>query len=255
MQFNVLIDQILEALQGVDPAHVDRLISNSFKDVVISDLLAQASVESTPIEILTAETTHGNLVDAKVVIEKLFKEVPELFDNDITFDIKPEHTRVSLDFDNHGNPTIIRMPEHVNKDLGPVIVLHEMSHVMYSIDIITNNLLNHPHSAQAFTLARTLEDVRTETLMEKDYPATATVFKSRAQYIIPIYKKHSPTAFSKIVDSLFLNLRGYSNKFNYDNKILKIAQKFVSTGNDREKKVKIILELTDEIFNTLQKSA
>jgi hypothetical protein len=249
MQFDTLYNNILEALQGVDPRRVDDLISNSFKDVVVSDLLAQASIQETPSDTIDNQTSKGILIDSTVVVDHLKNNIPQLFeDYNVTFDIDESYNRVALDFDELGAPTIIRMPTKVNKDLGPVIVLHELSHVMYSIDIITNDMLDHPHSAQAFTLARTLEDVRTEQLMEQEYPQTAAIFKSRAQYIVPLYKKHTPTSFSSIVDHLFLYLRGYSKTFKYDNSLLTLAQRFIDAGNSRKQKVDAILTLVDAIL-------
>lgn len=249
MQFDTLYKNILEALQGVDPERVDSLISNSFKDVVVSDLLAQASVQETPGDTIEAQASKGSLIDSNDVVQYLKSNIPQLFeDYNVTFDVDEKYNRVSLDFNEIGAPTIIRMPVKVNKDLGPVIVLHELSHVMYSIDIITNNMLDHPHSAQAFTLARTLEDVRTEQLMEQEYPQTAAIFKSRAQYIVPLYKKHTPTSFSSVVDHLFLHLRGYSKTFKYNKHLLTLAQHFIDAGNNREQKVDAILALTDAIF-------
>lgn len=251
MRFDNLINTLIEALQGVDPEHVDRVISNSFQDVVISDLLADASVKETPVELIGLEATNGSLIDSRLVLNDLKRYIPALFETGIDFNIDKKFNRVSLAFDEGGEPNTINIPVSINKDLGPVIILHELSHVLYSIDIITNEMINHPYSAQAFTLARTIEDVRTENILEQEYPETAKIFKSRSKFIIPLYKQHSPTPFSKIVDSIFLNLRGYSSRFNYPEHLLELAKHFISVGNNREEKVKIILQLTDAIFKLL----
>lgn len=252
MKFNQIIDSLLEALQGVDPQKVNNIITNSFKDVVVSDLLANASVKETPSEMLLGAATEGSLVDSRRVLDDLKTYIPELFDTGVDFNIDSSFNRVALAFDEDGEPNTINVPEKINKDLGPVIILHELSHVLYSIDIITNEIANHPYSVQAFTLARTIEDVRTEQILENDYSATASVFKARSKFIIPLYKKHTPSKFSKIVDSLFLRLRGYSSKFDYPQEFLDIAQKFINIGNNREQKVKLILLLTDKIMTYLK---
>lgn len=248
MKFQQLINSILEALHGVDSQQVEDVISNSFKDVVISDLLADASVKETPVEVLSNASTENSLIDASIVLQHLNDLVPDLFNIGLSFDIDGKHNRVALSFDEQGNPTVINIPSKINKILGPVIILHEISHVLYSIDILTSDFINSPYRVQAFTLARTIEDVRTELLLEKQYPETKEIFKARSGYIIPLYKKHTPSTFSKIVDSLFLRLRGYSSKFDYPIEFLDIAQKFIDTGNDREEKVKLILLLTNKIM-------
>lgn len=248
MKFQQLINSILEALQGVDSQQVDDIISNSFKDVVISDLLADASVKETPIEVISNASTESSLIDASIVLQHLNDLVPDLFNIGLNFDIDSKHNRVALSFDEQGNPTVINVPSKINKILGPVIILHEISHVLYSIDILTSDFISSPYRVQAFTLARTIEDVRTEILLEKQYPETKQIFKARSSYIIPLYKKHTPSTFSKIVDSLFLCLRGYTSKFDYPQEFLDVARKFIDTGNDREEKVKLILLLTNKII-------
>lgn len=251
MNFKKLVVDILEALQGVDPEKMSNVITTSFKDVVISDLLADASVKETPIEMLANVSTNGSLVDSQTVLDELYTYIPALFTTGIEFDIDKKYDRVSLAFDEDGEPNIINVPLKINKVLGPVIILHELSHVMYSIDILTNDFINSQYSAQAFTLARTIEDVRTEKILEQEFPETKNIFKERSSYIVPLYKKHSPSKFSKIVDSLFLRLRGYSPRFDYPQEFIDIAQKFIDIGNKRDEKVKLILLLTNKIMTFL----
>lgn len=255
MNFRQLVENILEALQGVDPKDVDNIISTSFKDVVISDLLADASVKETPTELLNNNLLEGSLIDSRIILNDLKSYIPALFTTGIDFNIDSKFNRVALSFDEDGEPNIINIPQKINKDLGPVIILHELSHVLYSIDIITNEMVQSQYSAQAFTLARTIEDVRTEKILEQEYPETKTIFKERSRYIIPLYKKHTPSQFSKIVDSLFLRLRGYSSNFNYPQEFLDLAQQFIDIGNDRDKKVKTILLLTNKIMSFLVKDS
>ena len=251
MNFRQLVENVLEALQGVDAEKVNNIINTSFKDVVISDLLADASVKETPIEMLANASTEGTLVDSRLVLDDLHRYIPALFHTGVDFNIDKKFNRVALSFDEDGEPNTINIPVKINKVLGPVIILHELSHVLYSIDIRTNEVVNSPYSAQAFTLARTIEDVRTEKILEQEYPETKNVFKERSSYIVPLYKKHSPSKFSKIVDSLFLRLRGYSPRFEYPQEFIDIAQKFIDVGNKRDEKVKLILLLTNKIMEFL----
>jgi len=152
-----------------------------------------------------------------------------------------------IKFTSRGEGGNIHIPAQLNKVLGPIIILHEIAHKLYSIDILTKEIVNNPLAAEIFTLARTIEDSRVEKLMEKEYPQTVNVFKERAKYIIPLYKSHSPTKFAKIVDDLFLTLRGYSNSFNHDKEYLKLGQQFINAGNNRDLKVETVIKLAELI--------
>jgi hypothetical protein len=154
-----------------------------------------------------------------------------------------------IKFTEEGEGGNIHIPEKLNKILGPIIILHEIAHKLYSIDILTSEIVNHPLAAEIFTLARTIEDARVEKLMEREYPQTASIFKERAKYIIPLYKSHAPSGFAKIVDNLFLNLRGYSGGFNHNKNYLKLGQQFINAGNNRDAKVSTVIKLAELINN------
>lgn len=254
---NTSMHLYLEALAGVTPQQEQDVIERSFKQNVISDLLASASTKPTNFEWdncnscsfakICDKSTKGDVAPATQILKDLQHKVPEINFNKY---IKPDDVdRVMISFDESGTGGIIRVPKMLNKILGPIIILHEIAHKLYSIDILTKQIVNHPLAAEIFTLARTIEDARVEKLMERDYPHTAAIYKQRAKYIVPLYKSHEPTKFSKIVDDLFLKLRGYQSSFDHDAALLSLGQQFVDAGNDRDAKVKIVIALAEMIHN------
>ena len=251
----------LEALPGVDPEQEKSVIGKSFERNVLSDLLAGASVKPTnlkwsdcktcPFGNICDKATKGDLVDTETILNDLQKKIPSIdFKKYITVD--PSVNRVMIKFTEGGEGGNIHVPEELNKVLGPIIILHEIAHKLYSIDILTKEIVNHPLAVEIFTLARTIEDARVEALMEQEYPGTAQVFKERAQYIIPLYKSHTPSAFSKIVDDLFLNLRGYQKNFLHDKNYLQLGKQFIAAGNNRDAKVDIVVKLAELINSNLE---
>lgn len=259
-KFNQIIQ---EALQGVDPKKVQDIIGKSFKQTVVSDLLAKQSVKgkrhklkwkdcpTCPFGQVCAASTEGELVSTEKIIDNLKQRVPKLFENNINLNVGP-FSRVVISFDPQGGGSTINVPRYMNRYLGAIIILHEIAHKLYSIDILTNDILEHPNAVEIFTLARTIEDARIEKIMEQEYPETAVIFKERAKYIIPVYKGHNPTPFSKIVDDLFLYLRGYSKSFSGPEESIDIAQQFIAAGNDRDKKVETIIKLGEVITKDLK---
>ena len=258
-------DQLIqEALQGVDPKKVQDIIGKSFKQTVVSDLLAKQSIKgkrtnlkwkdcpTCPFGQVCSAATQGELVSTEKIIENLKQRVPALFKNNINLNVGP-FKRVVITFDPEGGGSIINVPRYMNRYLGAIIILHEIAHKLYSIDILTNDILEHPNAVEIFTLARTIEDARIEKIMEQEYPETAQIFKERAQYIVPVYKSHTPTPFSKIVDDLFLYLRGYSKSFSGPPEFVTLAQQFIAAGNDRDKKVEAIIKLGEAITTYLKK--
>jgi hypothetical protein len=258
-------DQLIqEALAGVDPVKVQDIIGKSFSHTVVSDLLAKQSIKGKRSnfkwkECPTCPSKHvcdaaraGVLEDTNKILEDLKQKVPTLFTTDIKINVGP-FARVVITFDEQGGGSIINVPRFMNKELGAVIILHEIAHKLYSIDILTNDIIMHPYGVEIFTLARTIEDARVERLMEQEYPGTAQVFKSRAKYIVPIYKSHSPTPFAKVVDDLFLYLRGYVNAFSGPKELVALGQQFIEAGNDRDKKVSTVIALGEAIMKYLNK--
>lgn len=254
---------IVEALKGVDPKKVQDVIGRSFKQTVVSDLLAKQSIKgkrnlnwkdcpTCPFGHVCSAATQGELVSTEKIINNLKQRVPGLFKNDIKLNVGP-FKRVVITFDPAGGGSVINVPRYMNRHLGAIIILHEIAHKLYSIDILTNDILEHPNAVDIFTLARTIEDARIEKLMEIEYPETAQIFKERAQFIVPVYKSHSPTPFSKIVDDLFLYLRGYSKTFSGPKEFVDLAQQFIAAGNDRDKKVETIIKLGEAIATYLKK--
>lgn len=248
---------VKEALAGVSPEQEKDVIDRSFKQNVISDILAGASTQSSknfkwgdcdtcPFSNVCDKATEGDVIDSNIILNNLQKQIPSInFKEFITVD--PKVNRVMIKFTSGGEGGNIHIPAQLNKVLGPIIILHEIAHKLYSIDILTKEIVNNPLAAEIFTLARTIEDARVEKLMEKEYPQTVNVFKERAKYIIPLYKSHSPTKFAKIVDDLFLTLRGYSNSFNHNKEYLKLGQQFVNAGNNRDLKVETVIKLAELI--------
>lgn len=255
INFDTAVQLYLEALAGVTPEQEQDVIGRSFKQNVISDLLAGASTKPTnfewgdcdtcPFAKICDKSTQGDVVSTDEILNDLQRRVPEI---DFSQYIQPADVdRVMIGFDESGAGGIIRVPKMLNKILGPIIILHEIAHKLYSIDILTKEIVNHPLAAEIFTLARTIEDARVEGLMEQDYPHTAGIYKERAKYIIPLYKSHSPTPFSKIVDDIFLKLRGYQQNFPHDKAYLQLGQQFVDAGNNRDVKVNTVIQLAELI--------
>jgi hypothetical protein len=258
--FDRVVNLMLEALTGVTPEQEQDVIGRSFKQNVISDLLAGASTRPTNLEWGDCDTcpfakicdksTQGDVIPTQDILNDLQRRVPEI---DFSKYIKVADVgRVMIGFDESGQAGMIQVPNELNKILGPIIILHEIAHKLYSIDILTSEIVNHPMAAEIFTLARTIEDARVERLMEQDYPHTAGIYKERAKYIIPLYKSHSPTPFSKIVDDIFLNLRGYQQSFPHDKAYLQLGQQFIDAGNDRDAKVKTVIALGELINNNIK---
>jgi len=246
----------LEALPGVSPEQEQDVIDRSFKKDVLSDVLARASMQSShklewgdcdtcPFSNVCDKATKGDVISSEIILKNLQKRVPDIpFMNYIKID--PKVSRVVIKFD-HGIGSNIHIPPALNKLLGPIIILHEIAHKLYSIDILTKEIVDHPLASEIFTLARTIEDVRVENLMEEEFPETQKIFKERAQYIIPLYKSHTPGPFARIVDDLFLYLRGYAPSFSGNQEYVKIGQEFIDAGNDRDQKVNTVIRLGEAI--------
>ena len=247
-----------EALPGVDPEQEKKVITKSFQKEVLSDVLAKASTQhldwddcdTCPTKTLCDKATQGDLVSSEKILEYLQKRIPQIKFNDYVV-VDPEANRVVIKFNEQGEGSLIHIPEKLNKYLGPVIILHEIAHKLYTIDILTKELVDHPLASEIFTLARTIEDARIEKIMEQDYPETAHIFKERARFIIPLYKTHTPSKFAKIVDDLFLYLRGYNSNYKGNPEYLKLGEAFIRAGNDRDKKVIIIINLGELINQAL----
>lgn len=220
-------------MQGVDPESEQEVIRRSFEEKVISDLLADASIT-------------GDVIPSEDILADLQSQVPSI-DFERYVNIVPGADRVVIHFNPEGQSADIEIPEQLHRDLGPVIILHEIAHKLYSIDILTSEILNHPLAVNIFTLARTIEDVRIEQEMERQYPETVSVFKNRSQHIMPIYSKHSPTEFGSVVDGLFLHLRGYMPSYRGNPDHAALAQQFIDAGNNREDKVRTIIQLAELI--------
>ena len=260
--FDAYREILNEALPGVNPELEKDVITKSFQKEVLSDVLAKASTQhldwddckTCPTKTLCDKATEGDLVSSEKILEYLQKKIPQIkFSDYITVD--PKANRVVIKFNEQGEGSLIHIPEKLNRYLGPVIILHEIAHKLYTIDILTKELAEHPLASEIFTLARTIEDARIEKLMEQDYPETASIFKERARFIVPLYKTHTPSKFAKIVDDLFLYLRGYDNNYKGNPDYLKLGEDFIRVGNDRDKKVAIIIALGELIDKTISKQA
>lgn len=251
-----------EALPGVSPEQEQDVIGRSFKQNVISDLLAGASVSDSdfkwgdcktcPFQNICNKATSGSLVPTEDILRDLQKRVPQIDFKDY-IKVDPKSDRVTIKFNRSGEGGLIHVPAQLNKVLGPIIILHEIAHKLYSIDMLTSEIVNHDLASEIFTLARTIEDVRVENLMEQEFPGTASVYKERASVIVPLYKQHTPSKFAKIVDDLFLFLRGYQKGFSHNPEYAIIAKDFISAGNNRQEKVKAVIALAELIHQDLNK--
>lgn len=223
--------KILEVLADTDPKETEYTITQSFKDGVISDLIAD-------------ESQKGDLVSAESVINNIRQQFPSLSHVSIIPSRSAE--RVRIYFVENGKGERIEVPLKLRKGLGEILVLHEIAHLLYTKDILTNKIIKHRAGPQAFTILRVLEDISIEKQLERDFPNAVEVFKSRAAHIIPIYKSHTPSKFAKSVDQMFLYLRGYSKQFDGDPYVLRYANQYLES-TDAETKIDAVLNIIDRL--------
>jgi hypothetical protein len=163
---------------------------------------------------------------------------------DVDIQVSPNASRVRIMFGKEGQGERIEVPPVLRRELGEVLVLHELAHMLYTKDILTDVIVQHQKAPQAFTILRVLEDISIEKRLEQEFPQAIEVFKKRAGHIIPAYKKHNPSAFSSAIDQLFLYLRGYSKSFSGDPYLLKYAQQYLDS-DDKNTKVDAVLNIVD----------
>ena len=199
-----------------DSTEKEEVVKRSFDDRVISDLLAD-------------DAKKGKQVPSKQVISQLRRKFPVL--TSVEIKISKDADRVRIYFDEHGNGQKIIVPPTLKAGLGEVLVLHEIAHMLYTKDILTDKILKHRASAQAFTILRVLEDIAIEEKLEKEYPAAVEVFKSRVGHIIPLYKENTPSEFAHKVDQLFLKLRGYGKDHDVDPYVLRYAGEYLKSDD------------------------
>lgn len=213
---------------------IEHTITTSFKDRVVSDLLAD-------------ETHKGELVDANIIIDEIKSKFPNIA-KQVEFIIDEKSERIRIYFNESGVGAHIKVPPKLKQGLGQVLVLHEISHMLYTKDLLCDAITKYRNGPQAFTVLRVLEDIAIEKKLEADHPDTVEVFKTRASHILPIYKQHTPTKFAKQVDELFLFLRGYGKQFNGSTTALSAAHTYLRS-TDKKEKVNAVLKITDEFMS------
>ena len=211
----------------IDPNETESVIGNSFKDRVIPDLLAD-------------EGHTGDIVDSKLIIQKIRKDFPDL--SHLRMDVVDSADRVRIYFGQDGDGERIELPPKLRTELGDSLVMHEIAHLLYTKDLLCNKIVKHKNAPQAFTILRVLEDIAIERRLERDFPKAVDVFKTRGKHIMPAYKKHIPSDFAKQVDGLFLYLRGYSGTFKGDPYAIKYANMYLNHDNPNTK-IKAVLDL------------
>lgn len=226
------LHHILEALPGVDPEKAETVIRQSFDDRVISDLLAD-------------ETNRGDQ-NAQEIIDEITSKFPSIAKT-VKFRVNPKANRVRIYFDSAGKGTHIDVPTKMKPGLGIVQVLHEIAHMLYTKDLLTNNIVQHGAAPQLFTVMRVLEDIAIEKRLEEEHPNAIDIFKGRAQHIIPLYKQNKPSPFAKQIDELFLHLRGYKKDFSGDPEILQLAQTYLNS-DDLETKVDAVVSIGEKLL-------
>ena len=231
----VLFNQYLvEIASNVDPRDAEKIITQSFKDNVVSDLLA-------------ANVKTGDTITGEEAIENVRKQFPQL--KNVVLKVNPSADRIRIYFGKSGEGEHIDVPDVLKKGLGEVLILHEIAHMLYTKDLLSKEIVGHKYGAQAFTILRVLEDIAIEQALEEDHPAAVEVFKTRAQHIIPIYKKHVPSDFSKKIDEIFLHLRGYKKDFGGDPEALRLANVYLR-GKEINTKINAVINLTNLLMRT-----
>lgn len=221
---------LFEVLDGVNPQEMEDVIQRSFGDRVVSDLIADVSV-------------NGD-VQSHQIIQQIKQQFPSITKN-VVFDISQSHKRIRIEFDTDGRGCKISVPLILHQELGEILILHELAHMLYTKDLLTNKIIKFRNSSEAFTVLRVLEDVAIERKMERDFPHSIDIFKKRASHAINAITQHVPTAFASEVDQMFLTLRGYTNrKYKGSTEVLRYAEKYLSSNNDDDK-IDAVLNITD----------
>lgn len=223
----------MKLFEIADQTDREQVIRKSFDDRVVSDVLADVAQK-------------GDIVDSNQVIANIRKQFPEL--KDVQLEVSKEADRVRIYFSPDGKGEKIILPPQLKDELGEILVLHEIAHMLYTKDILTDTIITHKAGPQAFTILRVLEDISIEKRLEKEYPQAVEVFKQRAKHIIPAYFKsdHVPSKFAKEVDDLFLYLRGYAGTYKGDPYLLRYAQQYLETDS-KNVKIDAILNLVSRI--------
>lgn len=225
--------KLFEIFNQIDPQETEDVITKSFKDTVISDTLAKKSLEGS--------------TSATQIINKLKKQFPSII-KQAQFTVNPNIDRIRITFNKDGSGSNIQVPEVLHPELGEILLLHELAHLLYTKDLLTNMILKYRDAPQAFTVLRVIEDVSIERKLEANFPKSAAVFKKRAPHAISAYSSYTPSKFASKMDQLFLFLRGYTNRpYSGSTKALSAAERYLSS-NDPQEKIHAVLTITQELM-------
>ena len=212
----------------INQKEMEDVIQASFTDYVVSDLLVDI-----------AQT--GDIIDSRQVINNIQEKIPALIK--VLFVITPTTDRVRIFFNSDGTGEKIEVPPMLRKGLGEVLVLHEVAHLFYTIDILNDKIVKHKFAPQAFTILRVLEDVAIEKKLEEEFSEAVDIFKTRSAHIMPAYKQHTRSKFAHEIDQLFLYLRGYtSQEYKGDKYILRHACEYIEK-DDIDTKIDAVLNI------------
>lgn len=226
--------KLFEIHNKLDPKETEDVIQNSFKDKVISDALANKSTQGT--------------TKASNVIKQIKQKFPEIV-NQARFIVNPSIDRIRIIFSDNGKGTDIQVPELLHPELGEILILHELAHLLYTKDLLTNMIVKYRNAPQAFTILRVIEDVAIERKLEHNFPNSIEIFKKRAPHALSAYKEYTPSKFASRVDQLFLFLRGYTSKlYSGSTKALNAAEHYLSSDNPDDK-IHAVLTITQELMS------
>lgn len=226
--------KLFEILNQIDPQETEDVIQQSFKDTVISDTLANKSLEGS--------------TKAEQIITRIKKQFPSII-KQARFIVNPSINRIRITFSSDGSGSDIQVPELLHPELGEILLLHELAHLLYTKDLLTNMILKYRDAPQAFTVLRVIEDVSIERKLEAEFPDAVEIFKKRAPHAISAYSSYTPSKFAGKMDQLFLFLRGYTNKrFSGSTTALSAAERYLSS-NDPQEKIHSVLTITQELMS------
>ena len=226
--------KLFEILSPPDPSDAEDVIRTSFQDNVVSDLVAKSSLEGD--------------ADAHQIIKDIKKQFPSIV-NTARFTVSDTVDRIRIKFNQDGTGAEISVPSKLHPELGEILILHELAHLLYTKDLLCQKIVQYRNAPQAFTILRVLEDIAIERKLEAEFPKAVEIFKRRSPHARAAYDKNKPSKFSGALDQLFLFLRGYTTRpYLGGTAVLSAAETYLSSS-DEDEKVDAVLTIAEQLMD------